>query len=242
MFRWTEKSIELWQRAEKYTDHYVELGNSLKKFIKADHSVYDIGCGLGFVDLELAPYVKNIKAFDIEQRVLDILNKNAVNKNINNLEICNNDWTKESDNSCDTLMACSFGNIVECFDDFMRIAKDQVILVKRYRSKDKKKYVPGRRAFSAEATEAYLRDRNIVYDKYIFESEFGQPLVSYEEAVWFSEFHGMNRSVPVEDFLKENLITVKDSEYKYYLPNKKEMVIFIIKTDQYRGADNEEGK
>ena len=242
MFKWTDKSIDLWIRAEKYTDHYVELSNRLKEFINKDQYIYDIGCGLGFVDLELSPYVKKIKSFDIEQRVLNVLYKNAKDRNINNIEVCNTDWTKEADNSCDTLMACSFGNIVECLDDFLRISKDQVILVKRHKPKESKKYVKGVRAFSAEASEAYLKDKNIKYEKYVFESEFGQPLKSYEEAVWFTEFHGMNRNIPVEDFLRDNLIKKDSSEYKYYLPNKKEMVIFVIKADQYKEGENEEGK
>lgn len=238
MFVWTDKSIELWKRAEKYTDHYKKLGDRLKDLIGKDQKVYDIGCGLGFIDLELACNVKCIKAFDIEQRVLDELEKNAERKNICNITVCSNDWTREEDNSCDTLLACSFGNIAVCLDDFLRIAKNQVILVKRHKAKPSKKYIPGVKAFSGEASEAYLKDKGIDYEKYFFESEFGQPLESYEEAVWFSEFHGMNKNMPVEEFLDKNLISGEKYGYKYYLPNKKDMVIFIIK----KGMNNEKGK
>ena len=238
MFRWTDESIALWERAEKYTDHYRELGVRLEELIGENHRVYDMGCGLGFIDLELADHVKSIKAFDIEPKVLNELEKNAEKKNINNITVCNTDWTKEKDNSCDTLLACSFGNIVECLDDFLRIAKDQVILVKRHKAKPSKKYVPGVRAFSAEASEEYLQERGIKYTKTLFKSEFGQPLKSYEEALWFTEFHGMNRKMPVKEFLEENLMSGEKYGYEYYLPNKKDMVIFVIKKE----IDNEEGK
>ena len=229
MFRWTDDSIELWKRAERYTDHYRKLADRLKEIIGSDELVYDMGCGLGFVDLELAPYVKEIKGFDIEQRVLNELVDNAKNKGITNISICNTDWTKEADESCDTLMACSFGNVVECLDDFLRIAKNQVVLVKRHKAKPSKKYVAGVKAFSAQATEEYLKDRGIEFSEIVFESEFGQPLKSYDEALWFTEFHGMNRGLPVDEFLKENLESGEEYGYEYYLPNKKDMVIFVIK-------------
>ena len=229
MFIWTDKSIELWKRAQKYTNHYKVLGEKLKSVISEDDIVYDIGCGLGFIDIELAPYVKEVKGFDIEQRVLNELENNAKDKGIDNLTVCNTDWTKESDNCCNTLLACSFGNIVECFDDFFRMAKDQVVIVKRHKAKPSKKYVPGVSAFSAEATENYFNDRGIKFNKIIFESEFGQPLDSYEEAKWFTEFHEMNRGMEIDKFLEKNLLSGEKYGYKYYLPNKKDMVIFVIK-------------
>ena len=228
MFRWTDESIELWERAEKYTDHYRKLEKKLEEVIDKEDIVYDIGCGLGFVDIELAQHVKAIKGFDIEQRVLNELEKNAKDSGIYNISVSSEDWTKLKDNSCDTLMACSFGNIVECLDDFLRIAKKQIVLVKRLKAKPSKKYVAGIKAFSAEASEEYLKERGIEYTKTVFESEFGQPLKSYDEALWFTEFHGMNRGVPVEEFLKENLMSGEKYGYEYYLPNKKDMVIFVI--------------
>ena len=228
MFRWTDESIELWERAEKYTDHYRKLEKKLEEVIDKEDIVYDIGCGLGFVDIELAQHVKAIKGFDIEQRVLNELEKNAKDSGIYNISVSSEDWTKLKDNSCDTLMACSFGNIVECLDDFLRIAKKQIVLVKRLKVKPSKKYVAGIKAFSAEASEEYLKERGIEYTKTVFESEFGQPLKSYDEALWFTEFHGMNRGVPVEEFLKENLMSGEKYGYEYYLPNKKDMVIFVI--------------
>ena len=102
MFLWTDDSIKLWKRAEKYTDHYKILGNELINYINKDEEVYDIGCGLGFVDIEMAPYVKSIKGFDIENKVLTELEKTSKRKAIKNIRVSNSDWTKEGDGSCDT--------------------------------------------------------------------------------------------------------------------------------------------
>ena len=228
MFIWTDESIELWKRAERYTDHYKNLCRELKSYVDKDDEIYDIGCGLGFIDLELSPYVKSIRSFDIEKRVLDELNKSANNKGIHNISTSSNDWTKEEDGCCDTVLACSFGNLVDCLDDFLRMARNQVIIVKRHKPKVTKKYIPCKVAFSAQASEDYLIERGINYKKISFQSEFGQPLDSYEEALYFVRFHGMNRGEPEGKFLKENLISGEEYGYKYYLPNKKDMVIFVI--------------
>ena len=232
MFIWTDKSIELWQRAERFTDHYKELCNELIPYVDLDEEIYDIGCGLGYIDLELSPYVKSIRSFDVEKRVLDELKKSADKKGITNISTSRNDWTREEDNCCDTVLACSFGNLVECLDDFLRMAKKQVLIVKRHKPKLTKKYIPGKVAFSAQASEEYLKERGINYNKISFQSEFGQPLKSYEEALDFVRFHGMNRGEPEEKFLEENLISGEKYGYKYYLPNKKDMVIFIISKEQ----------
>ena len=125
-------------------------------------------------------------------------------------------------------MRYSFGNLVECLDDFLRIARKQVILVKRNKPKASKKYIPGVEAFSATASEMYLKEQGIIYDKKFFNSEFGQPLESYDEAERFVEFHGMNGKTPVNEFLEDNLKSGKKFGYEYYLPNKKDMVIFVI--------------
>ena len=228
MFKWTDKSIELWKRAEKYTNHYKNLCKELIPYVDLNDEIYDIGCGLGFIDLELSPYVKSIRSFDIEKRVLEELDKSAKDKGIVNISTSSFNWTKEEGNCCDVLLACSFGNLVECFDDFIRMARDKVIIVKRHKPKMSNKYVKGKAAFSALASEQYLIERGISYKKISFQSEFGQPLDSYSEAMDFVKFHGMNRGVPEDEFLKENLLSGKKYGYKYYLPNKKDMVIFII--------------
>lgn len=227
MFRWTDESIKWWQRARTYTSHYKEMAQMVLPYLEKEEMVYDIGCGLGYIDLELAAHVGKIRCFDIEKKVLKELEKEAENQNIRNLSVSNENWLQLPNDSCDTLLACSFGSLEEYLDDFLRIAKKQVLILKRNRSKFSQKHCEGKPLYSVAGSEYYLKENKIPFQKVSVYSDFGQPLESLEEAAKFVSFHRINGSEPVKEYLEQHLEPGRYG-YPYYLSNRKEMSLFII--------------
>ncbi len=227
MFKWTDESIKWWKRARTYSSHYKEMAQLVLPYLEEKEVVYDIGCGLGYIDLEVAPYVDKIKCFDIEEKVLEELRKETLIQKVDNLSVSNEEWLELPDQSCDTVLACSFGSLAEYLDDFMRIARKQVLILKRNRSKFAQKYYEGKPLYSAAGSECYLNENKIPYRKISVYSDFGQPLESLEEAEKFVSFHRINGDEPAKKYLEQHLETGKYG-YPYYLSNRKEMSLFVI--------------
>ncbi len=227
MFKWTDESIKWWKRARTYSSHYKEMAQLVLPYLEEKEVVYDIGCGLGYIDLELAPYVQKIKCFDVEEKVLLELQEEALRENVDNLFATKEEWLKLPDQSCDTVLACSFGSLEEYFEDFMRIAKKQVLILKRNRSKFAQKYYEGKPLYSVAGCERYLSENEIPYKKICVYSDFGQPLESLEEAEKFVAFHRINGDEPAKKYLEQHLESGKYG-YPYYLSNRKEMSLFVI--------------
>lgn len=227
MFRWTEESIRWWQRARAYTNHYKEMAELVLPYLEKDETLFDIGCGLGYIDIELAPCVKQIKAFDIEEKVLRELKKEVEIHKRTNISVSNENWLKLPDQSCDSLLACSFGSMEEYLEDFLRIAGKQVLILKRNRSKFSQKYYKGKPVYSVAGCESYLKENKIPFEKVSVYSDFGQPLESLEEAEAFVLFHRINGNEPIKEYLEQHLEPGRYG-YPYYLSNRKEMSLFII--------------
>lgn len=238
MFKWTDESIKWWQRAKAYTNHYKDMAQIILPYLEKDESVYDIGCGLGYIDLELAPHIGQVRCFDIDTKVLSELEKEAASQKVSNLSVTNENWLQFPDQSCDTVLACSFGALSEYLDDFLRLARKQVLVLKRNRSKFAQKYYEGQPLHSAAGSEAYLKENRIPYEKISVFSDFGQPLESWEEAEKFVRFHRINGDEPAEKYLEQHLEPGKYG-YSYYLSNRKEMSLFVIPKENWT---DEKGK
>jgi len=65
----------------------------IKEYLKIDDEVLDIGCNCGFLDMQIAPYVKKITGIEIEPRFVSIANQIKSKEHIENVEFfCENYW------------------------------------------------------------------------------------------------------------------------------------------------------
>jgi len=69
-----ESYTELGLRGCRDTEERLSLYH-IRDFLKKDSTVLDIGCNCGFLDLQAAPYVKNITGVDICPEFIEIANK-----------------------------------------------------------------------------------------------------------------------------------------------------------------------
>lgn len=102
-----------------YYQSYIETGiQGLRKsgerialyhiyeYLKPTYEVLDIGCNCGFLDLQIAPYVKKITGIEIEQRFVNIANRIKIMEGIENVEFyCDNYWDNKNLGQYDAVFA-----------------------------------------------------------------------------------------------------------------------------------------
>ena len=88
-----DKSARFWDRiAERYAKRPVADEAAYEKklqvtceYFRPDMEVLELGCGTGSTAIAHAPYVKHIQAIDISSKMIEIAQRKADEKNINNV-------------------------------------------------------------------------------------------------------------------------------------------------------------
>lgn len=236
MFRWSDESIHWYQTASDWTNYHEILGREIAEFFTAEDEVCDIGCGLGMISVILSEFVKHIISVDVEPRVIKILSDSVKERGIQNITPLNADWTLLQENCCDTALTCSFGTLSHDFYRFMRLARKRLVVVKRARIDDEKGFTTEHcRQYGANSDEEFLEKNNIPYFLKSFRADFGQPLREWEEAVRFIEHYRLKPGdQSMDDDLKLHMIRETGGEYRYYLPNIKNIHIVVIEKEDVK--------
>ncbi len=88
-FEWDKKAISMNKKVHSsiYNDDFLQIIN-----LNSCESILDVGCGVGNLSLKLASKLKNIYCLDYSNKMLEILEQNAINKKLYNIKTINNSW------------------------------------------------------------------------------------------------------------------------------------------------------
>lgn len=227
-FRWTADTIRWFQAADNYTGFSRKMAERIVPLLKNHTSFCDIGCGLGLIDLELCQYIKKITCIDISGKAVESLQRKIEEKKITNIETLQMD-SKENKDSWDVIFVSFYDsyNLEQYLPRCKRLIavvgknKKSELFPEKYRDIIK---------YAADETEKYLIHKNIPYTPFEASFEFGQPLVSLEDAENFvrTYSHGIDQK-DLGIYLSQNLTTTTDKQYPYFLPRLKRVEIFDIK-------------
>ena len=229
-FRWSDQSIQWFLNASEYTQFHKKLSKKLLPFLSKHDRVCDYGCGLGRLDIALAPHVSFIKALDINPIVIDHLSQDVLNLGLQNISSLCVD-SKEHTESCDVGIMSFFG-----------IGEKEMLL---YRGHCKKKLIrivnmknqstlyPHEYRKTRKDTVAIIKNElensAISYQFIEIYLEFGQPFRSMNDAMHFVQFHAPDAvKTEIESFLSKYIIEISHERYSFYLPNKKHLGIFVL--------------
>lgn len=86
---WDKKAVTMNKRVHNsiYNDEFLALVD-----IKACETLLDVGCGVGNLSLKLARKLKEVNSLDYSLGMLEILEQNAKEKEINNINTINRSW------------------------------------------------------------------------------------------------------------------------------------------------------
>lgn len=235
MFIWTEEKIRWYQQAANYTKYYQKIFQEMKPFINKEHTVCDLGCGLGDLSIELATIAKKVTALDISTDALQVV-KNKINeKQLQNIDILQNDYGKiQLVPQWDIVVVSFFRQNYEDFIQLLKICRKRIIVVATNGSEQnflpKKKKKRSNKKKIIELQQA-LNQYNVTYQCIERTIEFGQPFTSIEDARnYIKQYVPDCASEVVENHINANLQAIEDEEfgYQYLLPNKKEIGIFVL--------------
>ena len=227
---WNNNSIRWFREASQYTGYNRILSEFLMKYIPHRNTICDMGCGAALIDFELARHFKQVTCVDISEEAISSIQKEIRDNNISNMEAICADGTTFT-GSFDTVIALFHGG-PNIFEHYYPLAKEQLIIVTHLGkcgtfSPEKHRKMHN---FGVPKTREHLDLKGIKYTYLEQSLEYGQPFRSFEDAMAFMDAYsapGMTQEEKIEN-LNNRLQKTGEEEYPYYLPNKKEMGIFII--------------
>lgn len=233
-FTWTEERIAWYLDAGRYGDYHQRLADKIAPYLRGGDSVCDLGCGLGLLDVRLAPLVAHIDCVDTDRAVLGHLRQKAAQLGIDNLSaVCADAETLGA--GYDVALMVFFGHPPQLMFDCMRLASRLLIRVANLHPDGAALQPSGqsRQRETAQDIALALDAAGCSYELRRETFEFGQPLRSVEDARAFVRCNSPDITHrALEVFLDESLLQTGRTDFPLYLPGKKELGIFIIQTGQ----------
>lgn len=229
-FTWTDQSIKWFLTASRYTGFHKKLAQYILPSLTNDMSICDFGCGLGRLDIELAPFVKKIYAIDISQDVIDVLRQDIKVLSLNNVlpRCANADSLNET---CDVGIMSFFGKSVRDMLYYRGLCNKHLIRIVNMQNTSTLYPTRHRKAVKNTAIQVTqeLKQSNMAFEFIDTFIEFGQPLRSQEDAVAYVKSNAPNATLEeIYEFLETHVKDTGRLDYPLYLPNLKHLGIFII--------------
>jgi SAM-dependent methyltransferase len=231
-FSWDEQTVQWFLDAGVYTEFHKILAQKIKPYLEPGCTLCDAGCGLGRLDLELAAYVKELTAIDLSANAIDVLRCDAKALGLDNLrtDVCDADTLTKS---FDIVVLSFFGqsNMLH----FLKLCRHRLIRI--VSADNKSGLYPERYRCNVKDTVpivcAELDAQGIRYKLELYSFEFGQPLRSWRDA----ELYVLNNAPKataeeVRNFLNESITRTGRDDFPFYLPNQKDLGIFIIDKEE----------
>lgn len=227
---WNARTIQWFKNASAYTEFHKRLAQKIAPYLEPGDTLCDIGCGLGRLDLELAPLVKRIDGLDICPQAVEALKRESQIQGIRNLHAYCRDFTQLR-RSYDVILISFFGEAGRRWQEYLPLCRRKLIRI-----------VHQELGFTGDAGSLPIQKKNTVA---VFRSElqaqgmpfhlqecaleFGQPFAGLEEAHAFMQQHrGYYSPGEMQAYLEQRLVFTGDKAYPYYLPKTKKFGIFIL--------------
>ena len=215
MIWWSDRKIEYYNRAARFTDFHRKLADEIEKHVTKDESIIEFGAGLGYITEILNNDGYNVRAIEMDEKAIASANGRI-----------GFDFLEKGDAygeipECDVILMIFFGRLAENgnLDHFLGKSKKIINISGRHKG-----YSLSRKEDHTMDLPELLEKRGIPYESIEFEAEFNQPLESIEDAhEWLKLTYG--RDEIRELYEKEN------SEFPYEFRNRKRTVITVIDTN-----------
>lgn len=225
MFQWNEEMVRFMRTASEYGDYHRRLVQRMRPALHSADHICDAGCGLGYLSLALAPYVRRVTAADRSEAALDVLRQNCAARGIRNIDILSGELQPVPLAApYDAMVFCFFGRM----EEIAAVAKAQCrgtvfVFKKNYTSHrfSVGEHPAGWDSFRAGAD--WLTERGVPFKAETLEPEMGQPFRSMEEARQFFRLYSRDadKSVITDDFLRNKLVETGREDFPLYLPHQR---------------------
>lgn len=241
-FNWTKQSIKWYVASEGTTTFYKNIMEKITPFAKDCSTVLDIGCGVGTFSLEFAKKGFEVTAIDKSFAVVEHLSKRAKHMKLDNLTSLNVSFENFKFNNNYDIIFISYmmglidekniGNILQ------RINKHLILIMPLNKVKNDFLVYDLYTQLGLDTNNLeqlnylyitdFLNRKNINYDVYKINEEFGQPFNTFNEAVQFVYHYfkiPIEKRAEVVEWLNNKVIRLNNN---LYLPNTRESSIILI--------------
>ena len=227
MFQWNEEMVRFMRTASEYGDYHRRLVQRMRPALHSADHICDAGCGLGYLSLALAPYVRRVTAADRSEAALDVLRQNCAARGIRNIDILSGELQPVPLAApYDAMVFCFFGRM----EEIAAVAKAQCrgtvfVFKKNYTSHRLSvgEHPAGWDSFRAGAD--WLTERGVPFEAETLEPEMGQPFRSMEEARQFFRLYSRDadKAAITDEFLRGRLAETGREDFPLYLPHKRQV-------------------
>lgn len=227
MFQWNEEMVRFMRTASEYGDYHRRLVQRMRPALHSADHICDAGCGLGYLSLALAPYVRRVMAADRSEAALDVLRQNCAARGIRNIDILSGELQPVPLAApYDAMVFCFFGRM----EEIAAVAKAQCrgtvfVFKKNYTSHrfSVGEHPAGWDSFRAGAD--WLTERGVPFEAETLEPEMGQPFRSMEEARQFFRLYSRDadKAAITDEFLRGRLVETGREDFPLYLPHKRQI-------------------
>ncbi len=230
-FNWNSKTIKWYQDANRYSGFFKEIADIITPGLAGCTTFCDMGCGLGLVDLELSKKIERITCVDINKEAIRELEKNIKQQKIKNIQTrlisCD-----DIDDNWDVIYLSFFSS--SQLEKFLPSCQKLFAIVDK--KNETKPYLEKYRTYhrnTYDKVEQQLNEKKIPYSVTEVSLEFGQPLVSVEDARNYirTNYAGIS-DTDLNQFLDHYLIKTKNKEFPYYIKKNKAIGIFEVKGER----------
>lgn len=222
-YQWGSERVRFMMDACEYGEYHHQLAQLLAPYLEGAAHVCDVGCGLGYLSLELAKFVPRVTAVEVDEGAISVLRENCAAREISNINVlCRDAFSLDKSYQFDRMIFCVFGTVEEvlsiaekhCSGDILMITRNE----KHHRFSHEQEALRDRK-YSFENKCYELRKRGIPFESQEFTLEFGQPLRSLEDAAAFYALYSKKGNLTQEELL-ERLEKTNRQDFPYYLPKK----------------------
>lgn len=220
-------------KASCHTNFHGKLAEHLRPYLRQGDTVCDFGCGLGRLDLALAPYVGHITCQDISEEAIAILK--ADGQATANLTACCVDCQTTTE-KFDVGIMSFFGKRQEEFLHYMDRCNRSLIRIVNMQNHSTLYPTAHRQRVKSTADEVknQLDLAGVSYEFSRIQLEFGQPCQDWADAQAFVRSHAPGASQEeIDHFLQVQSQPLPQGGL--YLPNQKDLGIFIIDCTSQKG-------
>lgn len=227
MFHWELDGIRFMKDASEYVPYYQELAALIRPYFHKNSHICDVGCGLGYLSLELAASFSQVTAVDADAKALAVLRENCRFRGVKNIRVlCDDAKQMEPEQPYDGMVFCFFANIDEILEIAKKHCRGTVIAVKKNYSAHR--FSVGTHEITHDSfrrAAMRLSELGIPFVSGKLELEFGQPFANVPDARRFFEIYSQDeeKSAITDEFLRGKLKETGEREFPYYLPQLRKL-------------------
>lgn len=256
---WTEEVVYFQKNAAEYTGYFEELARAVRPHLAGRSRLCDAGCGMGYLGASLARDFDAVDALDRNPRAIEAARLVAAERGLDNVHAGVADVLtcgcagSAAAKPYDAMVFCAVAPLEQALRAAVARCEGTVVVINRFDpapstlaewQRAEREPLRGRNHLKGEdylVLQEALRLRGIPFHTEVLDIEFGQPLADLDEA---RRYFGLYRTLDYPDGVSdETLLSQLDrgrAPWRFYLPKRRQMGMFVIETASLEGLFAEE--